>query len=762
MSGKLGWQKTHEWLKTKKGRKTYRTLLWVFFALLSTLIMSINLFGSSISLKEGEIATQDIYYEGPTVTYTSEIRTDEMRNQAASQVEKIYRVDSQVLENLKQQIETDFDAIYTAATNNDLQSSDKLKVLRESLVGTYSDAQLRFILEITETDRTAIKDGLIELIANAMQPGVLAEQIDTLRQSILDSIKVLDFSDQSSDFLTAYFEGLHLEANKTYDAAATTAKIEKVMRDIAGVQVTVLSGEKIISRGYVVTAEQVEKLQYLGLQTKNFQGFSYLGLLLFMGLLYFIFWLYIRIYLPETRSRQVNLILIGVLLNLMLLICKLISLVSISDKAEVAAQIGFLLPVAAFSMLFAVLMGRRISIFATIIMGICVGVIMHGELSYAFVAIIGGIVGVFSTHRLNQRGQFVGSSVYIAAANVVAITAWGLLWDIKLQTLGVGILMGVGNGILSAILTTGILPFLENLFRITTIVRLLELSNFNHPLLKRLMMEAPGTYHHSILVGNLAEAAADAIGANALLVRVASYYHDIGKLKRPYFFIENQLPGENPHDKLAPTLSTLLITSHVKEGVEMLEEAKLPKEIIEIVREHHGTGILPYFYHKAQAQATDPSTVKKEDFAYPGPRPQTREAALVLLADSVQAAVQSISNPTKAQIEAKVKDIINIKEEEGQLFDCHLTFKDLGTIAQAFVMVLSGINHSRIDYPEEVLTELGGDSSVDLSHDPKSATTTETDASVSQSVEAGGQTNAYEDGNADAKPKRTGKKQEQA
>jgi putative nucleotidyltransferase with HDIG domain len=225
----------------------------------------------------------------------------------------------------------------------------------------------------------------------------------------------------------------------------------------------------------------------------------------------------------------------------------------------------------------------------------------------------------------------------------------------------------------------------------------LELSNPNRPLLKRLLMEAPGTYHHSILVGNLAEAAAEAVHADATLVRVGSMYHDIGKLKRPYFFIENQFTQDNPHDKIAPTLSSLIITSHVKDGLELAKENKLPQQIQDIIAQHHGDGLVSFFYHKALEERDD---VPEEAFHYEGPKPQTKEAALVALADNVEAAVRSMKQPTPGRVEGLVRKIIKDKLNDGQLNQCDLTFQDLDRIAMAFVRVLSGIFHSRVEYPD--------------------------------------------------------------
>jgi putative nucleotidyltransferase with HDIG domain len=262
--------------------------------------------------------------------------------------------------------------------------------------------------------------------------------------------------------------------------------------------------------------------------------------------------------------------------------------------------------------------------------------------------------------------------------------------------------MGFLNALLSPILAYGSLPFLESSFKITTSISLMELANPSQPLLKDLLMKAPGTYNHSILVGNLAEAAADAIGADPILVRVGAYYHDIGKTRRPYFFIENQLGESNPHEKLTPALSALILSSHVKDGIEIGRKGKLPQVVMDFIAQHHGTGIMGYFYHKAVEEAGDSEKVRESDFRYPGPMPQSKEAALVMLADSVEAAIRSM-NVTGDKLEAAVKKIIQDKLQDNQLEDSNLTLSDLKQIAQSFTQMLNGIYHSRIEYPENVI-----------------------------------------------------------
>lgn len=720
-------------------RKVRRTILWAFFILLSTLILSIDILPEQTSLQEGDIAQEDVYYTGADYTYVSQIRTNEAKNKAASNVEQVYHIDGQVLADLLAAIDGHFMSINRIA-NNGQAASQQISSLREVLPGEYSDATLQYMLSLSESERVSLRDSLKKIISGVMQPGVMAEELATAKTAIEDGIKDLDISVSRQTFLISLLEGLDIKANKEYDAVATASQVEEILRSVSPVQVTVQSGEKIISRGETVTAADVEMLQSLGMKSQNSRIFPYIGVLVLVCVIYTLIIIYIRLYHPQTRGREANLVLMGTLINFNLLLCKLLSLITISYQPEIAEQVGFLFPLAASSMLLAVLLGRGVAIFITVLMGVCLGLVMDGQLPFAAVAIVGGLVGIFRTSVLNQRGQFVTSSLYIAGANVIVIGAWGLINNSSFYLIGIGMLLGLIGGIVSSILAVGILPFLESAFRITTSVRMMELSNSNHPLLKRLMMEAPGTYHHSILVGNLAEAAAEPAGADPQLVRAASYYHDIGKLRRPYFFIENQQPGENPHDKLQPTLSTLVIASHVKDGVEMLREYKFPEEIIDIVEQHHGTCVLSYFYHKAKENAENPDDISKEDFRYPGPRPQTKEAALVMLADSVQAAVQSIDNPGKGQIEQIVREVVRSKMEDDQLQDCHLTFKDLEKIMQTFTMVLGGLHHARIVYPEQVAQEMGKYKNGNSGANPKQAEKNKNKQGTAEPLAPGGET----------------------
>ena len=677
------------------GKKAWRGVLFLGMALISWAILSIGSQQQQVFWMEGDIADDDFFYQGATTTYTSNILTDEAKTKAAAAVEEQYIIDEAVVANLDTVITGYFDLILQAS-----EGDISISTLKSSLPGSYTNDVLYSIINMSRDDIVALRDSFLRIVESTFEAGVMEEEVEDARNSIALAIGVSTISGNQELFLKGLNESLDYSYNKVFDTLTTAQKIQEAQASVEPVQVTVRQGERLVSRGQIVTAQQVEALQALGLQSENKVLTPTIGLLILVLVCYLILYFYLKFYQQEFFDRQSAILLLGVVMIVILFICKLISLISFNADSALSLQIGYLLPVAAASMVLAVLLNKEIAVLSTVLLAIFAGISMDGELAYALVALSGGITGVITATRLDQRSQFVSASAYIILANLLTIGSWGLITHQSYSVIGIGMVFGLVNGLLSAILAMGILPYLENAFGITTVIKLLELSNSNHPLLKRLMMEAPGTYNHSILVGNLAEAAATAIGANTLLVRVASYYHDIGKLKRPYFYIENQRPGDNPHDKLQPGLSAMIITSHTTDGARMLREAHFPEEIIDIVEQHHGNSLLTFFYNKAKEQAMDPDDIRISDYCYKGRKPQTKEAALVMLADSVQAAVQSLTSQDKNAVAEKVQSVIDSKLKNGQLSDCPLTFKDLGIISQSFLMVLSGMNHQRISYPD--------------------------------------------------------------
>ncbi|MDD3927688.1 MAG: HDIG domain-containing protein [bacterium] len=352
-------------------------------------------------------------------------------------------------------------------------------------------------------------------------------------------------------------------------------------------------------------------------------------------------------------------------------------------------------------MLIAILFDTSLAMLMTAFFSLSIGIIMDGQLQFSILSVVSGCVAVFSVRRIHKNSDLVQSGIVVGLVSFLTIVAVSLINGEMLSNIGMNALFGMVSGVGSAIAVIGGLSFLEKPFGLTTHIHLLELCNPNEPLLKRLLTDAPGTYHHSIVVGNLAEAAAEAVGADPLLTRVGAYYHDIGKIRRPYFFIENQMNQENVHEKLSPHLSILVITSHIRDGVELARQHRIPEKVVEIIAQHHGTNLIVYFYHQAMNRK-EGNRPPENQFRYGGPKPRSREAALIMLADSVEAAVRSMIKPTPNKVEALIRKIIRDRLSDGQLDESELTFHDLSRIADTFIKVLNGIFHPRIEYPETV------------------------------------------------------------
>ena len=361
----------------------------------------------------------------------------------------------------------------------------------------------------------------------------------------------------------------------------------------------------------------------------------------------------------------------------------------------------YLFPVATGAMIIRIVIHSEVSIFFAILSSYFAAAMMGNQLSSFIYYLVGSVVGAHLVARCEQRSIIIKAGVSMGGINLILILALNLISGNPLKmTLVSDLIMGFAGGILSSVLVLGLTPIAESLFGYTTDIKLLELANLDNPLLKDLTLQAPGTYHHNVIVGSLVEAAAKSVSANPLLARVSAYYHDIGKLKKPLYFIENSGGLENKHDHLSPNMSSLILISHVKDGVELARENRLGERITRIIQQHHGTSLISYFYQKAKEQE-DPemNPLDEGDFRYPGPKPQTKEAGLVMLADAVEAASRTLTDPTPARISGLVQRIIQSIFLDGQLEECELTLKNLHNIEESFTRILTAIFHQRIEYP---------------------------------------------------------------
>ena len=505
-----------------------------------------------------------------------------------------------------------------------------------------------------------------------------------------------------------------LQPNLTFNKNETEKRKQIALDNVKPVYSRVQKNEIIIREGEKITFEDLDKLEtfFKAQEGKRFLNFSiFLGMFLTAMILSIIFYYLSKNLLKDLEKTNINILFVGAVIILQILLVRIGIFISESITYTftfVSADTCFYaIPFAMGAMLVAVLLNRNIAFIFSVLSSYFAALLFDERISIFMFSLLGSILAVYHIVHCKQRTAFLKSGLFIGMINMVAIICIALLAGNILSTdTLIKLAMGLAGGIISGIIAAGIAPLFETLFGYTTDIKLLELANLNQPIFRQMIMEAPGTYHHSIIVASMVEAAAENIDANSLLAKVGAYYHDIGKMKKSLYFIENQQNWENKHDKLSPKMSSLIIISHVKDGCELANKYKLGKTITDIIRQHHGTSIVSYFYGKAKKES-DPSnrSILESDFRYPGPKPQTREAGLVLLGDVIEASSRMLTNPTPSRIKTLVKDRIEQVLADGQLDECELTLSDLNKASESFIRILNGIFHQRIDYPEPVIKE---------------------------------------------------------
>ncbi len=504
---------------------------------------------------------------------------------------------------------------------------------------------------------------------------------------------------------------LLIQPNITFNSRETELRKEIAKDSVKPSYFKIKKGEMLVREGEKITPETLLKLNAQYKALKEEKGINKLIAMFVLicsmiGITYFIGSLSTR---KKSPRKLKDLIFTGI----MLLLVYLIVLFSNFIAEEFARTfqnfspnaLRFSIPVATGSMLVSIFLGMNYAVGFSFVVSVISAIVLKGRIEYFIYFFVNSLISAYGVKNCRERIVFIKTGLKVGLINILlAISAEVLLGLTDSVEIGVAIVAAFMGGILIGIITTGLQPLIESVFGYTSDIKLLELASLDQPLLQELMVRAPGTYHHSVIVSNMVEAAAHEIGANPLLAKVAAYYHDIGKMKKPLYFIENQIGTENKHEKLAPSMSALILISHVKDGVEIAKKHKLGQEIIDIIQQHHGTSLITYFYEKAKAQAekSGKALPNEADFRYPGPKPQTKEAGLVMLADSVEAACRSLSDPTPARIKGTVQNIINKIFTDGQLDECELTLKDLNKIAKSFNKTLAGIFHHRIEYPEPI------------------------------------------------------------
>ncbi len=672
-------------------------------------ILAVDLIPTRVNVALNEVAPAEII-SPKVLDYESQVLTEQARQAARDNVSPKYDyrpANAAALADQQARAFTGRTLAVDAAFAGDL-SADERKLLLASAIDDLSAPAVTTLQGLTPERWTTIRAEAGRVLDMLLR----AELRDTDLAGIRASLPSLMGSglSQAERALAAELDAPLVEANSSFDQALTDQAVAQAAAAVAPVRESIAKDETVVRKGERVTALQMEKIQALGLDqaTPDFArlaGWVALAILLVAPLMAF-FWRF----RPTLWHRNNVLLLVSLLL--------LISALALQVTAG-RSILPYFLPLAAAGMLVAILLDAWAATVLMAVLALLAGAINGNSLELTMYVFLGGFAGILTIRRGDRLQVFVQAGLAVALANAVVVTAFTLLGEHDLtgivQLWGASLASAAG----AAIVTVGSFAVLGNLFGILTVFQLLELANPSQPLLRRLLIETPGTYHHSLMVGNLAERAAESIGADALLARVAAYYHDIGKLANPLAFIENQAGGDNIHDELDPEVSAQILKQHVVDGIDLAYKYHLPKTLIAFIPQHHGTALMSYFYSKARDLAAAPwgglatdsgrraaDEVEQRRFRHAGPKPQTREAAILMLADGVEASVRSLEARDEAAIRAMVGRIIDERLTDGQFEECDLTLRDVERIREAFVAQLLGMYHQRIAYPDNKIVEL--------------------------------------------------------
>ena len=708
--------------------ETASTGLIILFLLVALFGMFINPRFYRSSVQEGDIALKDIYapYDFIYSWGVNEKKTNELRDKTVKESPAIFTRDIPLEEKSRARLGKFFDSV-RLEKEKEVPLQDKVKALKNMMGEGTSDKDLKALLEYPKTQ--VLRKKSIAILDKVFLVGYITkEDASYLEKNAV--INVVIVSDESGSEIVRKPEGLltsgsikkQIEAyaqeefpsdkkvrqavsgliqgyaspNLKFDEIRTALRKETALGSIKPAYQLwkVKKNELVIERGERVTARHVSQIDQIrrifkpGATPKLFLGSLLLFTLLALVTVVYFSYIQKQDFLKDTKG--VAIVILSMFIMMVL-----------ADFITRSPQPSYFIPMASMGMMITLLVGFNVAFLSVVLMSILISMMVGGKIEIMFVLLIGSIAGMFAVRGCRRRANILWAGLIVGVAKFASIMCIGLINNIEFDYFIKDGVWGVASGIFSGFLVMGLLPVFEYLFKVPTNISLLELSDLNHPLLKKLALEAPGTYHHCILVGNLAESACDAIGANSLLARVGAYYHDIGKIEKAEYFGENEMNATSRHAKLTPSMSALIIAKHVKEGVEIAKKYKLNSKIVDFITQHHGDSLIAYFYQKALEKTDLETELREENFRYPGPRPQTKESAIILLADSVEASSRALDNPTPSSIRHLVKKIINNKFIDGQLDECDLTLKDMHKIADSFVRVLMGVYHTRMTYPEE-------------------------------------------------------------
>lgn len=669
-----------------------RLLNIAFLIIFVVIIFSLALMrfeSNKLNIEIGDYASSDIR---ATRNIVDEIGTENLKQNVLASTQAKYRISPSIQIDVKDSISKLFDLVRDYKVQTNITNIRKAEEIQENLNFEISNDDIINMLRMEYQSLSSFETILIDLSNQIMGAGIKEEELEYEKENLSTTFDSLNLSDTQRNIGLAILTEL-IKANEFIDELETNRIRENVINSIE--DIIIQENEIIVVEGELIDEHKYELIKESGLLKDSNESDLVakigIGILAIIGILTFVGYIYFFNYDIINNNRFLVLII-----SMLLTIFLSLVLYTISP---------FIIPVSIGGLLISILISSTLGIITNIFLALLLGIMLGLDLSFIVMLIIGGTIAILAITYQKQRSNILIGGIIMSSINILLITSFGLIKGLGWSDILIRDLQVFVNGIITTIIVIGSLPLWENLFSILTPIRLLELSNPNQPLLKRLLVEAPGTYHHSLMVGNLSEAAADKIGADSLLVRVGSYYHDIGKLYKPYYFKENQFSMSNPHDLLSPDESARIILGHVTEGLKMAKEYKLPSELCDFIDEHHGTTIVAYFYYKANE---DDSSVNIENYRYYGKKPQSKETALVMLADSVEAAVRSIKEPTNESIEEMVTKVVKGKINDSQLDECDITNKDINIIIKTFINILIGIYHDRVEYPNmETIKEEG-------------------------------------------------------
>jgi cyclic-di-AMP phosphodiesterase PgpH len=707
-------------------------LIGIAAALILTLFLSPTLQLPVREYRVGEIATKEI--KSPQDLLVEDMKsTQEKRIDAEKSVLSIYDYDPTPL--------AEIEGLVSVLQKEERKSDPGPKKKRafETSLPFPLDQREWSILE-RERFNPSLRGAVFEVLAPILKDGIITgrEQLDpdSGKGIVIRDIKtreerrespplpLLDFKEARTklrsqvdlvspplgrELLPVFMKvaGYYLRPNLTFNKDETEERKAKATANVSTVYIQVKRGDVILKAGDRVREDHLLKIKAI---KQSRRTGHLLSVLIGLGLLTFLFLagLYqfsVRNIKKIALSRKDILFFTSTLLSLIAFLKLFLMVTDVLGGGFLSipsSSYYYLFPIAAGAMLVRIVINSEVAIVFAILSSYFSAFLMGNQLFFFIFSFVGSVIGAHKVARCEQRSVLLRAGLVVGGINLLVILAYNLISGNPFRmTLLSDLIMGFAGGIAASFIVLGIAPIVESLFAYTTDIKLLELANMDSPILKDLILQAPGTYHHSVMVGSLVEAAAKAIGANPLLGRVSAYYHDIGKLKKPFYFIENTGGMENKHDHLAPSMSSLILISHVKDGVEIARENHLGERIGDIIEQHHGTALISYFYQKArEIENPDMDPLDETEFRYPGPKPQTREAGIVMLADVVEAASRSLSEPSPSRIKGLVQRITNGIFLDGQLEECEMTLKDLHKIEDSFVRILTAIFHQRIDYPD--------------------------------------------------------------